>query len=362
MGLYLVIGVALFGLAFARLTDAIDRRFEVILTFYLTFLAYVISFIRWETGTDWPMYFEMYGQITSFNAALTSTWWGPGYSFIAWLVNSAGGGYTVFLFCIATLLYTLKFHLLRMTCKAPLVAVFVLFCTSFFDIFFVRQSVAGTLFWAFAWYYYQRRYTLAYTAALVAVAFHYSAAIPIAVVVMAGNFSWRRVILIGVPALLVVYYVTTQIDITAAFSAAARVNDYINSGFTEQKASSLSTTLRSYMKLSFWLFVIAAAYLSFLKQDDPESDTSWSAFCLRSATGIILCTAVLVPVSEIFARLPEYSSCLFAVVLSNYRFRMARLSVGGFAYFAALLLLFVQLGFAYSAYPDLFYPIKTILG
>jgi len=64
------------------------------------------------------------------------------------------------------------------------------------------------------------------------------------------------------------------------------------------------------------VFVIAAAYFSFLKNSDPESDTSWSAFCLRSAAGIVVCTALLLPVSEIFARLPEYASSLFAVVLS----------------------------------------------
>jgi hypothetical protein len=362
MTLYLVIGVALFCLAFARLAGAIDRRFEVALTLYLTFLAYVISFIRWETGTDWPMYFQMYGQITSFSAAESQSWWGPGYSYIAALVNSLGGNYSVFLFCIATILFPVKFHLLRETCKSPLVAVFVLYCTAFFDIFFVRQSVAGTLFWAFAWYYYQRRYAVASVAALLAVAFHYSAAIPVGIVMMVGNFSWRRVVFLGLPALLAVYYVSTQIDITAAFSAAARVNDYINGGYTEEKASSFSTTLRAYVKVSFWVFVIAAAYFSFLKNSDPESDTSWSAFCLRSAAGIVVCTAVLVPVSEIFARLPEYASSLFAVVLSSYQFRLARMSVGGLAYVAVLLLLFVQLGFAYSAYPDLFYPIKTILG
>ena len=362
MALYLVIGVALFCLAVARLTGAIDRRFEVALTLYVTILAYVISFIRWETGTDWLMYVEMYGQMTSFSAAQSQTWWGPGYSYIAALVNSVGGNYSVFLFCIATVLFSIKFHLLRVTCKAPLVAVFVLFCTSFFDIFFTRQSVAATLFWAFAWYYYQSRYTIAFGAALLAIAFHYSAAIPIAIVMMVGNFSWQRVVFLGLPALLGVYYISTQIDITAAFSAASRVNDYVSSGFTEQKASSLSTTLRAYVKLSFWLFVIAAAFLSFLKNGDPESDTGWSAFCLRCATGIVVCTAALLPLSEIFARLPEFASPMFAVVLSNYKFRVARMSLGGLVYFGALLLLFVQLGFYYSAYPDLFYPIKTILG
>jgi len=361
MTLYLAVGAALFCLAFARLMDAIDRRFEAALTLYLTLVAYVISFIRWETGTDWEMYFYMYRQMTSLGAAQSQTWWGPGYAYTAALVNSIGGNYSVFLFCIATVLFALKYHLLRVTCTAPLVAVFVLFCTGFFDIFFVRQDVAATFFWAFAWYYYQRRYSIAWVAGLLAIAFHYSAALPIAVVVMVGNFSWRRVILLGIPALLVTYYITTQIDIAAAFSAAARVNSYISSGYVEEKASGLSTTLRSYIKLSFWVFVIVAAYLSFLKRSDPELETAWNGFCLRTAAGIIVCTAVLVPFSEVFARLPEYASALFAVVLANYRFRMARMSVGGVAYFASLLLLFVQLAFAYNAYPDMFYPIRTIL-
>jgi hypothetical protein len=359
--LYLLVGAVLFCLALARLTGAIDRRFEVVLTFYLVLLAYVISFIRWETGTDWAMYIQMYDRMTSFSAAQSQTWWGPGYAYTAALVNILGGDYSVFLCCIATLLYAVKFHLLRVTCKAPLVAVFVLFCTSFFDIFFTRQSIASTLFWAFTYYYYQRRHVVAWSAALLAIAFHYSAAIPIAVVMVAGNFSWQRVALLVVPALLGVYYVSTKIDITAAFSAAAHVNDYITSGYTEDKGS-LTTTVRSYIKLSFWVFVIAAGYMSFLKNSDPDSEMGWNSFSLRCAAGIVLCTAVLVPISEVFARLPEYSSALFAVVLANYRFRIARMSVASVAYFASLLLLFVQLGFTFNAYPDLFYPLKTILG
>jgi hypothetical protein len=305
------------------------------------------------------MYFENFGSMTSFAAATAQSWWGPGYSYIAVLVNAAGGGYSVFLFCIATILFAVKFHMLRVSCVAPLVAVFVLFCTSFDDIFFVRQGVAGTLFWAFAYYYYHRRFAIALGAALLTVAFHTSAALPIALVLLVTNLKWQRVALLGIPLLGVIYYVSTRVNLDV-LSAASGLNDYI--GFTEGKASGLSTTLRAYLKLAFWLFVIAAGYLWLLKRSDAEADLGWNAFCLKCATAIVVCTAVLLPVSEVFARLPEYASSLFAVVLSNYGLRLTRITVGGFAYLAILLLLFIQLGFLYSAYPEQFYPIKTILG
>jgi hypothetical protein len=362
MTLYLVIGVALFCLAFARLTGGIDRRYETAIALYVTLLAYVFSFIRWETGTDWPMYFESYGEMTSFAAAqVHSSWWGPGYSYLALLLNSLGVSYTVFLFCIATLLFSIKFHLLRVSCAAPLVALFVLFCVSFYDIFFVRQAVAVTFFWAFVYYYHHRRYTLAFSAALLAAAFHYSAALPIGLVMLLSHLKWQRVALLGLPLLGVIYYVATHVDPTVLLVASG-LNGYVSGDFTEEKASSLSTTFRAYIKLSYWLFVIAVGYLSFLRRADPESDSDWTAFCLKCASGIVVLTALLVPVSEIFARLPEYAAPLFAVVLANYQFRMARMTVGGFTYLAVLLLLFIQLGFLYSAYPDLYYPIKTILG
>src|SRR5215472_1597459 len=156
MVLYESIAAVLFCLAFLRLTGTIDARHEKPLVLCLTVLAFAAATVRWETGTDWDAYLSTFQSLTTVDAARGQSWWGPGYAYIAVLVNSWHGGYTVFLACIAAILFGMKYHLLVRTCTAPLVAVFVLFCANFYDIFFVRESVGVVFFWGFTYYYYRR--------------------------------------------------------------------------------------------------------------------------------------------------------------------------------------------------------------
>ena len=193
MVLYFSIAFGLFCLALAVLVGIIDKRYEKPLVLCLTLLAYGFSFIRWETGTDWPSYIQMYQSLTSLQAATEQVWWGPGYAYLAVLANSLGADFTVFLFFIATLLFSIKYFLLTRTSSAPLVAVFVLFCTSFYDIYFVRQNLAVIFFWAFAYYFFRKNYALAVGAAVLATIFHYSALAPIAIVVALTHLDWKKI-------------------------------------------------------------------------------------------------------------------------------------------------------------------------
>jgi hypothetical protein len=376
MGLYLTLALVLFLFALARLSGLLDGRYETVMVFGLSLLAFAASFLRWETGTDWESYFITFQKLNSFASAQSQSWWGPGYSYTALLVNLLGGNYTIFLGCIASVLFSVKYHLLTRSCAAPLVAVFVLFCANFFDIFFTRQSVGVVLFWAFIWYYYNRRLGLAAVAALAAVAFHYSAALPIAMTVALVNFRWRKVALaVSIAGLLASLLLVFQWDIKnylgdllgSMFSGSGvsayvsrSLATYVGAEYVEEKASVLSTTLRANIKLVFWFFVIICGYLWYSKRTDSTHATSWNRFCLLNAAAIIVLSAALVPLSEIFARIPAYAIPPLAVVLSNYRFHLAKISVPGIAYLLILLLLFVQLGFSYSSYPDAYYPYKWI--
>ena len=138
------------------------------------------------------------------------------------------------------------------------------------------------------------------------------------------------------------------------------LTSYIGNEYAEVKSSALNTTTRSYIKLLYWLLVIICSYAWFLRSSVPVQATDWNRYCVRAAFGILLLSAILLPVSEVFSRLPVYALPLFAIVLSNYRFRLNNISVGSAAYVAMLLLLFVQLMFLYSSYADVFYPVKTI--
>lgn len=355
------IAAALFCLAFLRLIGALDRRYEVPLALCLTIVAFVLSFTRWETGTDWDTYVNMYYGTTSITGARDQNWWGPGYSYIAVALNSWRASYSTFLFCIATILFVTKFHVLTKSCAAPLVAIFILFCGDFYDVYFVRQSVAVVFFWAFTYYYYERKYALAILAALLAFLFHYSSVVPIGLVILVANLHWRRILILAPLMTGAAYFLLTHANINDLLSA-TDVGTYLGNGFVEEKASALSTTAREYIKIAFWVIVVGASYVFFLKRGNSDESSRRSAFFVKCAFAIIAVTLVLLPVSEIFARLSEFSLPLFAVSLSDYRFRLHRITVGGLAYLVAISLLFVELGFLYSAYPDKFYPIKTIFG
>jgi len=377
MVLYLVIAFMLFMLAMARMSGLLDRRYELAMVAWLTLFAFGASFLRWETGTDWENYLNMFQTLNSFESAQSQSWWGPGYAYTAVVVNLLGGNYTIFLFCVASVLFAVKYHMLVKSCSAPLVAILVLFCANFFDVYFTRQSIGVVLFWAFTWYYYNRRYGLAFVAALAAIAFHYSAALPIGIAVALVNFEWRKVgLTVASAGLLVSLGLVFQWDAKGSFenllagimSGGGGVSSYVGRSlatyvgaeYIEEKASALSTTLRAYVKLGFWFVVVIGGYLWYSKRSEPKQAAGWNAFCLMIATAIIVLSAALVQISEVFARIPAYAIPLFAVVLSNYRFRLPQISVPSVAYLVIMLLLFIQLAFAYGSFPDAYYPYKWI--
>jgi len=357
MFLYLAIALVLFVLAFARAVGCIDRRYEPELALCLTLAAYVVSFLRWNTGTDWPNYISMFENLRHLDDASAQLWWGPAYSYAAVLVNSIGGSYTAFLALEATILFAVKYHILLKSCAAPLVAIFVLFCVNFYDIYFVRQHIATVFFWAFVYYYYNRRHLLAWSSALVAVAYHYSAAMPIAIVVLTANLEWKRIALVTACVACATFLVLSRLSI-GQIESLTTVGSYLGTNWIEVKYTGLSTTLRAYLKMAFWFWVILAGYMWFSKRTEESEYADWSAFCLRSAAGIVLVAAVLVPISEVFARIPEFAAPLFAVVLANYRFQLRSVSVAGAAYLSIAALLFVELVFLYRGFPELYYPIR----
>jgi hypothetical protein len=359
MILYLALAFLLFLLALIPLLGAGDFRYQWVMASGLTLIAYTASFLRWETGTDWDMYASTFSSLRDMAAVQQQSWWGPGYSYVAVLVNSCGGGYSIFLFCIATLLFSVKFHLLRVTCAAPLIAIFALFCLDFYDIYFVRQNMAVIFFWAFAYYEFNRKPAHALCAALLAIAFHYAAALPVALVLPIGRVTPKTASLCGVPALLLIALAISNLSITDILSIPG-VQGYLVSSFVEEKATEVSTTARAYMKLAFWVFLLGAGYYAYYKGNLSGAGRRWNLYCLHASSVIVGISAALLPLSEIFARFPAFAAPLLASVLANYRFPALPMRVGGAAYVTVLLLLFVELAFQYSAYPDLFYPVKTV--
>lgn len=359
MALYLSFAVALFALAFLRSAGSIDRRYENILVLCITVFAWAVSVLRWQTGTDWDIYFSMFENLRSLEAAGRQSWWGPGYAYLAVLVHAVGGGYTLFLMLVATLLFATKYTLLRATTTAPLVAVFILFCMNFFDIYFVRQNVSTIFVWLFAYAMYRRIWVTALLAGMVGILFHTSSVIALALVVVAGSVSWRTLWL-GIIAMALLVFLVSRIG---GFSQVMQLVGYgmYSEGGVELKAGVLSTTTRSYIKLLFWVGVAWAAWRYFIPGRDDHADGEWLDYCLKCMVGFVAAAMLLLPFAEIFSRIPDYGRPFLAVIVSCYAFRLPRLATGGAVYLAVLGLFFVQLGYLYSSYEGVYYPYRSVL-
>lgn len=139
---YLAILVILLVNAFIEITYSRKNKYTGI--FYaLIIVLYVLSFLRWETGTDWGNYYEMFTWIKEPWANMASTGMELGFVFVNHLGKFLFDSYTGVLFIFSTILYFCLSRSYVILSFYPITALFIAFCISpFAHMLYVRQNVA----------------------------------------------------------------------------------------------------------------------------------------------------------------------------------------------------------------------------
>lgn len=138
MGFYFVVFAILTVFAFVEVVG-LKRRDRVIIYWFWIFAFFVLSFIRWEKGTDWGNYYDFF----------TTVQWDPnytegyewGFEFLNNIVGRFTDNYSVMLFFSALILYYFQSLAIKRMSPYPLVSVFVLWALYWGNIFFVRQWI-----------------------------------------------------------------------------------------------------------------------------------------------------------------------------------------------------------------------------
>jgi hypothetical protein len=112
--------------------------------FFLLFsvFLFVLSFIRWETGTDWNTYENFFNSVDSWFVESEFEW---GFARLNEFVRIVFNNYTVLLFILGTLVFTFQTKAISDFSCYPITSLWLLWCISFGNIFFVRQTVAIVL-------------------------------------------------------------------------------------------------------------------------------------------------------------------------------------------------------------------------
>ena len=122
-----------------------NRRYSYKTTSFFLFIFFILSFIRWEVGTDWDSYFRYYNGI---KGTLENVFYFEynrfeiGYEIINHFAKSISNSYSFTLFIQAIIIYLFWAKALIKLSVYPLLSLFIFFCMSFASIFFVRQNIA----------------------------------------------------------------------------------------------------------------------------------------------------------------------------------------------------------------------------
>jgi len=261
----------------------IDQNLGLFIALTAIASSYLLSWLRWENGADWDAYIKAFNDLNNWDAFIQNSWWEPLYKLISLLVNYFANNYTLFLFIFATILLAAKLYFF---CReiSWLQFVFVNYCLSISDIFFVRQSVAAWIVAAAIDLFFRKKYIPSLLTALVSFSVHKSSIMCYLVAVLISLFfiesNKRRLLItaiITVSATILFHIIITHVTIEGNRYAIA----YFSGDFVDAKASILDGKTRGILKsLAISTKIYYSAFILYKRTCLYHSN---DGFCCNSA-------------------------------------------------------------------------------
>lgn len=147
----------------------LKRKNAFVLYALLCIYLYVLSFIRWETGTDWGTYYTYF--TNSSNIGSNSDF-EPLFAFINIFANNVSGEYTFCLFILSSILFYFQTKGIYKMSIYPLTSLFMLVGIQFANVNYVRQWIAAVILFYSIYYIQQRKFLPYLILLIIAACFH----------------------------------------------------------------------------------------------------------------------------------------------------------------------------------------------
>lgn len=323
-------------------------------------LFYVLSFIRWETGTDWESYYAMFSWIKVPFSGVD-----PNIEFGYWFLNNLSkeivDSYTFALCVFATVLYGFFYRGIYTLSPYLIFTLFISFCLGFAHIFFVRQNIAICIALYSILHIKERRFFLFILFLFLAFLFHRSA-----LIFLFAYWLWNKsfqtkilIIYIFVGVVIGVLFFKDLVAFLAQFANTAfssRVYKYLEIGTGDNSMAFSTTTL--ILKGFINRFFLFSLILYFLNKK-RKTDSVLNGLINLYAAGIVIYVVTL-PISISFARLAIYYD-LTQILIVPYIFKtISSRNVKTVIFLFLSLYYLTRLYSSAFAYYDAFVPYKTI--
>lgn len=363
MFIYIVILFVLFLMGLFEVHGALNKRHHK-LSFLLVIIAFwILSFIRWETGTDWDSYLRFFQSnytLDEFNKSGME----PLFSFINYIVKSITNQYWVLLLVIGGLIYSLTSTTIYKYSPLPFVSLIVYLMLRKADIFFVRESIALAFCLFSLRYIIDRSFIRFVICIAIGMQFHRSIIVflPAYFIFMAKwNYS-KIIILLGLFSVLVIFLQQTILNyILQLAGSMGEVFLYKTENYTENDvdygggAAVISAVLpRALLNRSILLAMMLYANRK-IKNN----------VLLRGTTNIYIASLIIylitMPISVVLSRLAN-SYDIFCIIALAFFIKSISRKFRPIIYIAFYLYMAVRFVFGtlLGSYTEAFIPYKTI--
>lgn len=142
--------------------------------FIFSGLLFLLSFIRWECGTDWNSYVDFYEHMPPINGD-------SNFELFYFYANHLGrfffNSYTGVLFICGLLVFLFQTKAIFQQSILPITSLFIIFGTSLGNIFFIRQTISTVILFYSIRYIQVGRFKSFLLCVVIATLFHYSSII-----------------------------------------------------------------------------------------------------------------------------------------------------------------------------------------
>lgn len=324
----------------------------------LCFFLYVLSFIRWETGTDWGSYYSYF--TNSSNLGSDSNY-EPLFAFINIFANDLTGDYTFCLFILSSILFYFQTKGVYKMSIYPLTSLFMLVGIQFANVNYVRQWVAAMILF-YSVYYIRQRKLFPYLALVItACLFHRTSFIfLLAWWVYHLHLSKKTMVILMCVCVAFSSFISTLFDSIGGFfgeviqyKLSVYMDDY--DGVEDTGFSPFITILKGVLNKCVIFFIILF-FIDKITEKYPYVRGYFNLYWF----GIILYFS-LVGVNIIFVRF-SYAYDILLVILFPYIFSVIKKNSNKIFVWGVLLVYLMMRMYVYlNSYFDLFVPFKTIL-
>ena len=325
---------------------------------FLSLFLFLLSFIRWKTGTDWEAYNVFFESSIEWNLESEFEW---GFARINEFAKIIFDNYTILLFLSAIILFAFQSSAILKFSPYPVTSLLFLWSTSFGNIFFVRQSIATVILF-FSIRYIQERKLLKFLSMLsLAMLFHRTSLIFI-IAWWVYPLKIRPIIMISSIALslmLTVFLSNLMLSLGSVFGgmAQSKIQFYIENG---EDAFGVEIPMAQIIFKGFvnkiFIFILSLYFLFLLEKRGVEFrgylNLYWVGILIYFST--ISISVALVRLSFAY---DMASIVIVPVVLNNIRKKDLRFFLFSIFIVYFLMRLYVTInGVSYDSYV----PFKTI--